>query len=317
MAKGNIVCEQSQWVSGEWKRAAVILLLLVSTEAVPARSGAGAGPQGGAADGERAKRLDAMEALARTIAVTEVAKDGSGDTRAVMRPVPLHRWSEPTRRSHDGTLWAWGREGRPLVLLSLEQYPHPTFGPVWSYELVSLSDGLVGATGAKRFSRLTADYLNVEGDGLLPWATQNPGLTMWAFPDAPVPGNAEADRLRQIKELARRLNSCQFDGQGVERAELRLLPHPIARYSAPSSGLIDGVICLFVYGTNPEVVLVIEARRHGQSPPRWEYGLARLTGARPSVSLDQKEVWNPIPVGGVAPDNSYISRVLVPRSANR
>jgi hypothetical protein len=93
------------------------------------------------------------------------------------------------------------------VLLSLEQYPHPSFGLVWSYELVSLSDGLVGATGAKGFSRLTADYLNVEGDGLLPWATQKPGLAMWVFPDAPVPGKADADRLRQIMGPSRN-RSC-------------------------------------------------------------------------------------------------------------
>jgi hypothetical protein len=200
-------------------------------------------------------------------------------------------------------------------LLGLEQYPHPTFGPVWSYELVSLSDGLVGATGAQGYLRLTADYLKVEDDGLLPWATQKPGLVMRVFPDAPVPGKTEAERMRQMKDLGRRLTACQFDGQGRERAELRLLPHPIDRYSAPGSGLIDGAICLFVYGTNPEIALVIEARRHGQSPSRWEYGLTRLTGGRPSVSIDGQEVWHPIPVGGVAPDNSYISRVLLPKSA--
>ena len=309
--------QESDWISGPWKRAVVVLALMASTEAVPARPEGRATPQGAAADGDRAERLDAMEALARSVAVTEVAKDGNGHTLVAMRTNPLLRWNEPTRRSHDGTLWAWGREGRPQVLLSLEHYPHPSFGPVWSYELVSLSDGLVGATGAKGFSRLTADYQQVEGEGLLPWATQKPGLELRAFPDAPVPGKSEPERLRQIKALSMRLSACQFDGEGRERTELRLLPHAIDRYSAPSSGLIDGAICLFVYGTNPEVVLIIEATRHGQSSPRWEYGLTRLTGGRPSVSLDKKEVWNPIPIGGIAPDNSYMSRVLVPKSAKR
>jgi hypothetical protein len=308
--------EQFYWISDPWNGAALVwVVVLVITATVPPRSVHAVISQDGTADGERAERLEAMGALARSVAVTEVRKDGTGHSPVAMRPDPLHRWSEPTRRSHDGTLWAFGLKGRPLVLLTLEQHPHPSFGPVWSYELVSLSDGLVGATGAKGYSRLTADYLNVEDDGLLPWVTQKPGLVMRVLSDAPVPEKTETERLRQIKDLARRFSACQFDGQGRERAELRLLPHPIDRYSSPSSGLIDGAICLFVYGTNPEIVLVIEGRRHGQSPSRWEYGLTRLTGARPSVSLDRKEVWHPIPVGGVAPDNSYMSRVLLPKTA--
>jgi hypothetical protein len=307
------MCARYRRVHGSWRLAAVILALMAIAGAVPAQLGGLAIPQDGITDGERAVRLEEMKTIARSLTVTEAAKEGSDLRTVAMRPDPLHRWNEPTRRSHDGTLWAWGRDGRPSVLLSLEHYPHPDFGPVWSYELVSLSDGNVGATGAQGMSRLTADYLRVEADGLLPWATKKPGLVMRAFPDAPAPGKTEAERLRQLKDLAKRISACEFDGTRRERTELRLLPHPIDRYSSPDSGLIDGAICLFVYGTNPEVVLVIEAKRHGQDPPRWEYGLTRLTGGRPSVSLDQKEVWNPIPVGGVAPDNSYISRVLVPK----
>jgi hypothetical protein len=307
--------DRSDGTSCRWKRAAVISVVLAITGGALVRFGAVARSQGVDAGAERADRLEAMEALARAVAVTEVANVGGGRTPVAMRPKPLHRWNEPTRRSHDGTLWAWGRAGRPLVLFSLEQYPHPSFGSVWSYELVSLSDGLVGATGATGYARLTADFLNVEGEGLLPWTTEKRGVTLRPFPGAPAPGGTEGERLRQTKDLARRLSACQFDGQGRERAELRLLPHPIDRYSDPISGLIDGTIFLFVYGTNPEVVLLIEARSENQSPPSWQYDLTRLTGARPSVSLDQKEVWCPIPVGGVAPDNSYISRVLLPKGA--
>jgi hypothetical protein len=116
------MCEQFYWNSDPWKAAAVVVVLAI-TAAVPARSGDAAISQGGSADGERAERLDAMGALARSVAVTEVTKDGTGHSPVAMRPGPLHRRSEPTRRSHDGTLWAWGLEGRPVVLLGLEQYP--------------------------------------------------------------------------------------------------------------------------------------------------------------------------------------------------
>ena len=188
----------------------------------------------------------------------------------------------------------------------------PSFGLVWSYELVSLSDGLVG-DGPEGFLRLTADYQKVEDEGLLPWATPKPGLVMRVFPERPFPErlmpNTSPDQ-----GIRTAVSACQFDGQGRERAELRLLPHPIDRYSAPSSGLIDGAIsCCLRHKSGG--LLVIEARPRGQSTAQWEYGLTHLTGGRPSVSLDRKEVWHPIPVGGMAPDDSYISRVLVPKRA--
>ena len=191
--------DRSDGTSCRWKRAAVISVVLAITGGALVRFGAVARSQGVDAGAERADRLEAMEALARSVAVTEVASVGGGRTPVAMRPKPLHRWNEPTRRSHDGTLWAWGRAGRPLVLFSLEHYPHPSFKPVWSYELVSLSDGLVGATGATGYARLTADYLNVEGEGLLPWTTEKRGVTLRPFPCAPVPGGTEGERLRQSK----------------------------------------------------------------------------------------------------------------------
>ena len=58
--------------------------------------------------------------------------------------------------------------------------------------------------------------------------------------------------------------------------ELRLLAQPVLRCSDPKSGLIDGTLFLLVYGTNPEVVLLIEASKEGASEPTWSYVLARM-----------------------------------------
>ncbi|MGH7139666.1 MAG: hypothetical protein ACREHD_28335, partial [Pirellulales bacterium] len=47
---------------------------------------------------------------------------------------PIFRFSDPARASSDGTIWAWGKKGRPAALITIERYE--TF---WSYELVSLT----------------------------------------------------------------------------------------------------------------------------------------------------------------------------------
>jgi hypothetical protein len=50
---------------------------------------------------------------------------------------------------------------------------------------------------------------------------------------------------------------------------------------------------MFIYanGTNPEVILLIEARRQEGSPAKWSYAAAPLTTAAPTLMLDQRDVW--------------------------
>ena len=71
-----------------------------------------------------------------------------------------------------------------------------------------------------------------------------------------------------------------------------MLPHPIDRYSDAKSGLVDGAIFIFANTTNPEVLLLIEARRNGNGQPTWSYAAETLTTAARTLLLDRKEVWN-------------------------
>ena len=45
------------------------------------------------------------------------------------------------------------------------------------------------------------------------------------------------------------------------------------------------------YGTNPEVLLAIDARRRGAGSPTWSYAAAPLTRAAPTIRLDRQDVW--------------------------
>jgi hypothetical protein len=54
---------------------------------------------------------------------------------------------------------------------------------------------------------------------------------------------------------------------------------------------VDGACFLFVHGTNPEVLLLIEAQEREIGSATWRHALAPLARAELAVQLDQKDVW--------------------------
>jgi hypothetical protein len=219
-------------------------------------------------DDDRAKRLEAMRQLARAFKV--VAIEGDDRSPLQLAPDPLHRWTDPTRQNSDGVLWVWRSAGRPTAVLAIE--PQPT---VWCFEFVSLSTG-----------RVEAD------NGSVRWAPTTAGVEFHEIPDAPAPAAGETERSRQIRDLAQRFTAREFWHVTAQHYPLRLLPHPIDRYSDAKSGLVDGAIFIFANTTNPEVLLLIEARRNGNGQPTWSYAAETLTTAARTLLLDRKEVWN-------------------------
>ena len=95
-----------------------------------------------------------------------------------------------------------------------------------------------------------------------------------------------------MTQFARRLSASQvWQGQ---RAELRLLPTEIYRYSDANSGLLDAAAFAFVVGNNPEAFLFVEAHQSdsgSSAPGSWTYGLARMSAAEVTFMLDETEVW--------------------------
>jgi hypothetical protein len=86
-------------------------------------------------------------------------------------------------------------------------------------------------------------------------------------------------------------------GQWQDPHQLRLLPTPVYRY-ANEKEVLDGALFAFAQGTNPEVLLLIEALR-GETPGRWQYGFAPMTSFEARVLRGDKIVWQqdvaPIP----------------------
>ena len=225
-----------------------------------------------------------LEEMGRIVRMITISRNDSGTRRPLeMRAEPLHRWNDPTRGFSDGALWVWGSTGRPAALTAVELYEFPNNPGFWSIEMVSLASGPLEAEGQDR----------APGQGpSFHWAPPAAGLEMKPVPGAPNPAANESARLRQAREIAARFTAEEVNHRTTEqRYVLRLLPRPLYRYSDPAASLLDGAIFVFANGTNPETLLLIEARGDGPLAV-WSYGTARLSRAAPEVFLDGRMVWS-------------------------
>ncbi|MBI3862264.1 MAG: hypothetical protein HY290_10250 [Planctomycetia bacterium] len=75
--------------------------------------------------------------------------------------------------------------------------------------------------------------------------------------------------------------------------ELRLMSRPVYRYKQETPDALDGALFSFVEATDPEALLLLEARRgKAKGEFEWRYTLARVTSVRLIVRLDGKECWS-------------------------
>ena len=162
---------------------------------------------------------------------------------------PVLKWSNPDRGEVHGNVFVWTRDGRPLVVGSLFKWftPHTHM----SHEFQSLAEG-----------PLVAKFHGKEV-----WKTDESGLKFADVPEAPAPAADEAQRLLQMKQLAKEFSGDKKEKEDTSPIELRLLPQPIYRYSAPKQGVLSGGLFALVHGTDPEICVLIEARGETRQRP--------------------------------------------------
>lgn len=166
----------------------------------------------------------------------------------------------------DGGLWLWLDGERPVATIGIWNR-----GPLWYCENSSLTDGAFQVSGWPKST----------------WRSPQVARKRIALSEA-VP-DSQVARQRAIRSLALKF-SAREDRLGV-KAELRLLPRPLYTYDDVDRETLCGAIFAFVYGTDPELLLQIEARRSGKDS-QWQATFARLASAELTVDLDGKEVWS-------------------------
>jgi hypothetical protein len=99
-----------------------------------------------------------------------------------------------------------------------------------------------------------------------------------------------------MKELARRFAVSATYREGLTE-QLRLMVRPLHRYADREDDLADGAIHAFASGTNPEALLLLEARSdasvRGDARGRtvWHFGFARMGAGACQAKLDDRVVW--------------------------
>ena len=171
------------------RRFSSLAVLLIAT-GMPGDGISAQDPAKPSAKQEERQKLDEMKQVAGAFQVA-VIDDQGARTPATMTPEPLHRWTDPTREFSGGALWAWRSSGRPVAIYGIELY-----GQSWSHEFVSLST-----------RKLRAD------DGRTQWAPSKTGIELREMPDASTPADDAAGRLRQMRDLARRLLGARILGR--------------------------------------------------------------------------------------------------------
>ncbi len=217
--------------------------------------------------------------LTREAEAYSIAAEADPKKPLELRKDLVYEWSNPTPKGDmHGAVFLWLRDGRAAAFGCIFSQPH---------------DAPAGHQIVHEMHALDPDPLVVtRPPGSLNEWTPRAGLRRKPVPNAPAPAATAAVRLVQMRRLAQ-----EFAAHGVDRdnnrSEFRLLPTPLYRYPEAKAGVTDGGLFAFVdtSGTDPEVLLVIEARER-DGKPTWEYACGRFSDRDLHARHKQTEVWS-------------------------
>jgi hypothetical protein len=141
------------------------------------------------------------------------------------------------------------------------------------------------------FHSLAEMPLSAKFHGEPAWSALESGVKFIDVPDAPPPAASQPQRQLQMRALAKEFAGLGKFGASPSDVSLRLLPQPLYRYEAPQEGVLAGGLFAFVRATDPEILLVIEARGTA-TEARWQFAAARMhSTAALRLEHDEKRVW--------------------------
>ena len=188
---------------------------------------------------------------------------------------PLLLYGDPTRDNDRGSVWGWSDKGRPVATLELWQ--HVSDRTRWYFCICNTSGG-----------RLRANL-----DGQPWWRSNDSAVELKDVPGAPVPAAETAQRQLQMKLLAKKFTGHEFWDPNNSRYELRRLERPLYTYKDVEGGVLDGGLYTLANGTNPEIMLFLEARvdPNDDTKTAWQFVVGRSAHAELHLEYDGKEVY--------------------------
>ncbi len=218
------------------------------------------------------ERVDeALEITTGAARLYEFRQAGGAKESLAFAPDSVLRWSNPEAGEIYGNVYFWTRQGRPEVVGSFLQWYSPF------------------THGSHEFQSLSTQRIVGSRDGQNVWSTEQAGVSFTLVSGAPAVADSAIVRLRQARSMARKFQVRRTDRDG-KTGELRLLAQPLARYGNDESQVLDGGLFAFVQGTDPEVFLLLEARKH-QNDWQWHFALARMNSVQFVATHRDRTVW--------------------------
>jgi hypothetical protein len=227
----------------------------------------------------KARSRQLLELHTSDAASYSIFRDQQRTQKLELKREPVYRWTNPTRVGGQvGEVFVWTYRGRPEVVGSIFSHPANGNQRVMCHELHSLS-----------LAVLVVDRKAAEQ-----WVPQAAGVDLKPVQGAPRPAATPTLRLAQMRSLAREFSGKSLSDSG-QTWELRLLPQPLYRYESTDPDVLDGALFTLVSsaGTDPEIILVLEARA-GEPAPRWVFGAARFSDMNLWLNHKDQEVWSSI-----------------------
>jgi hypothetical protein len=188
------------------------------------------------------------------------------------RAPSLLNFTNPERNQERGSVFVWMDGDRPAAIGQFFRF------------------GVRGRRLTKHaLHSLSSAPLEARFGDVLAWAPEKPGIEWKLFSDSPAPGPTHTNRLLQMRQLARRFKLV-LTSPADKSTELRLAPRPLFEYSAPKSGVTDGVILSYVVATDPEAILLIEAFEE-KGETGFRYAFARFHFWKLTATDGERTVW--------------------------
>ena len=212
------------------------------------------------------------ELTAREVARYEfLGNDGKTGFERV--PRSLLRWSNTIDNLAYGDTFVWTDRGCAKAIISIF-----ALGPPRN-------------SVAAECQSLTDVPFEMHRDGTVVWRPRAAGVSFQPVDDVPPPAVAATSRLVQMRAIARRFRADFAKYQSPDDyTQLRLLPKPLYRYDSQDEAIIDGAVFAFVDATDPELLLVIEARREDDQVS-WVYAPARSRHDHIRLYSKDKMIW--------------------------
>ena len=195
-----------------------------------------------AADSADSYTPEMLQQFFRTEVATYDIENKESKVKLKLREEPLQNWQNTERQQEQGSIFVWLDGSRPAVVASLFTYVYKE-QVFRRHEVISLSSkSLVASLGGQPV-----------------WTPDPADLKGTVVAQDSEPAATEPRRLTQMRSIARNL-SGKHHSPDTGASELRLLPQPLIRYKSPELGILDAALFSFAVGTDPEILVMIEAR---------------------------------------------------------